>query len=464
MIQQSVMLRDMDHAAPEDAWRSRGDIQRGANTSQEPDRERQASLRILIYGLNFAPELTGIGRYTGEFAAWLAARGHKVRVVTAFPYYPDWRVRDSYRGRSWRREIWQGVDVLRCPVWVPQNPKTATRLMHLASWALSSGPVLFWSSLRFRPNVIFTVEPTMMALPSALLAGGVSGAKNWHHVQDIEMGAAIDAGLVAETWLSRQISRLYGWMLRRPDHVSTLTDRMRRRLAAFGRPANDIALFPNWVDVDRFAQADGQAARARLGIAEDEIMVLYAGNMGEKQGIGSLVEVAKRLQTERKLRFVFCGAGAMRDVLAELAEEHAHVTLLEPQPDAEFAQLMAAADIHLLPQKPGVTHNVMPSKLGPMMASGGVIVAQADRGCAISEMLRLGGVVVEPGDTEAFAEAIREMAHDPARRQSLRGHAMSAVRDSHSINRVLAGALDACRRSLATNEKLTAASRMSPVN
>ncbi|MFZ2209802.1 MAG: hypothetical protein WAV22_14135 [Porticoccaceae bacterium] len=42
---------------------------------------RGAALNILIKSLNYAPELTGIGKYTGEMAAWLAARGHEVDVV-----------------------------------------------------------------------------------------------------------------------------------------------------------------------------------------------------------------------------------------------------------------------------------------------------------------------------------------------------------------------------------------------
>lgn len=42
-------------------------------------------LRILIHGINFSPELTGIGKYSGEMAEWLAAQGHEVRVVTAPP-------------------------------------------------------------------------------------------------------------------------------------------------------------------------------------------------------------------------------------------------------------------------------------------------------------------------------------------------------------------------------------------
>ena len=98
-------------------------------------------MRILIHGVNFSPELTGIGKYSGEMAAWLAQRGHEVRVVTAPPYYPDWRVGEGYSGVAYRTEKWQGVLVYRCPLWVPARPGGLTRLMHLMSFAVASLPV-----------------------------------------------------------------------------------------------------------------------------------------------------------------------------------------------------------------------------------------------------------------------------------------------------------------------------------
>ena len=54
-------------------------------------------MRILIYGINFSPELTGIGKYSGEMADWLSNRGHEVRVITAPPYYPEWSIRKEYK-------------------------------------------------------------------------------------------------------------------------------------------------------------------------------------------------------------------------------------------------------------------------------------------------------------------------------------------------------------------------------
>ncbi len=74
-------------------------------------------MRILILTLNYLPELTGIGKYNGEMADWLAARGHKVRVVAAPPYYPQWRVSQGYSSWRYRRESLGGVDVWRCPLW-----------------------------------------------------------------------------------------------------------------------------------------------------------------------------------------------------------------------------------------------------------------------------------------------------------------------------------------------------------
>ena len=73
-------------------------------------------MRILLYGINFAPELTGTGKYTGELAAWLAARGHEVRVITAPPYYPEWKVRQGYSSWLWRTEQGASLTVLRCPL------------------------------------------------------------------------------------------------------------------------------------------------------------------------------------------------------------------------------------------------------------------------------------------------------------------------------------------------------------
>jgi colanic acid biosynthesis glycosyl transferase WcaI len=109
---------------------------------------------VLVYGLNYAPELTGIGKYSGEMVGQLVADGYEVQVITAPPYYPDWQV---FAGHS---NWWSSLDVksngslhvIRCPLWVPSKPTGLKRILHLLSFALSSLPIViakaFWRLAR----------------------------------------------------------------------------------------------------------------------------------------------------------------------------------------------------------------------------------------------------------------------------------------------------------------------------
>lgn len=145
-------------------------------------------MKILLYGINYSPELTGIGKYSGEMGDWLAAHGHDVRAVTAFPYYPEWKLAPGAKGPFYRRESLAGVWVMRCPLYVPARPNAWRRIVHLFSFALSSFPALLlqW---RWRPDVLVLVAPTLFCVPGAWLLSRLTGARLVLHVQDYEVDA-----------------------------------------------------------------------------------------------------------------------------------------------------------------------------------------------------------------------------------------------------------------------------------
>lgn len=194
-------------------------------------------MKLLIYGLNFAPELTGIGKYTGEMVRWLAQRGHDVRVVTAPPYYPEWQVQAGYSSARYSRERWQAEGgealVWRAPLWVPKKPSGAKRIVHLASFAASSLPVML-SQWRWSADVVFTVMPTLLCAPAALLTARLMGAKSWLHIADFEVDAAFDMGILRSRGARRAALAFERGLLRRFDRVSTISERMMERLAAKG--------------------------------------------------------------------------------------------------------------------------------------------------------------------------------------------------------------------------------------
>ncbi|HEV3106737.1 MAG TPA: WcaI family glycosyltransferase, partial [Trinickia sp.] len=206
-------------------------------------------MRLVVYGLNYAPELTGTGKYTAEMAEALAARGHDVRVVCAPPYYPEWRVADGFSSRRYRRETLRGVTVWRAPLWVPARPGGAARLVHLASFALSSLAPLA-RQLPWRPDAVMAVAPTLLCAPAAWALARATGAKAWLHMQDFEVDAAFELGLLESARAARFAHAIERSVLRRFDVVSTISEKMVARLVGLGVDASNAVCVPNWVDVE----------------------------------------------------------------------------------------------------------------------------------------------------------------------------------------------------------------------
>ncbi len=189
-------------------------------------------MRILIYGLNYAPELTGIGKYTGEMSSWLAARGHEVRVVTAPPYYPAWSIREDYRGKLYRTEKVPGEPIVyRTPLYVPAKPTGLKRMVHLFSFMLGSLPVML-RQIFWQPEIVFTVEPTFFGAPLALLVAQTSGAASWLHVQDFEVDAAFDLGLLPAKGLIHDFALgLEEFFTQAFTRVSSISHKMVERIS-----------------------------------------------------------------------------------------------------------------------------------------------------------------------------------------------------------------------------------------
>ena len=379
-------------------------------------------MKILIYCINFAPELTGIGKYTGEMSAWLAARGHEVRVVTAPPYYPDWKVGAGYSSTSWRREQQGGAQVWRCPLWVPACPGGLKRVLHLASFALSSLPVMLGQIL-WRPDTVWVVEPPLFCAPTAWLVARLSGARAWLHISDYEVDAAFDLGLLKGKLLKRIVLGAEHWLMRRFDVVSTVSQRMLERALTKGVDAQRLVAFPNWVDVASFAASNGQAYRHELGIPPDAIVALYSGNMGRKQGLEIMAQVAQacvqQQQSRDRLWFVFCGNGVGRAELLAQCQNIPNVQFLDLQPAARLPDLLAMADIHLLPQRADAADLVMPSKLTGMLASARPVVGTAHAGTELANVVQLCGIVVPPDDAAAMTHAVLALAANPIWRDQL---------------------------------------------
>lgn len=367
-------------------------------------------MKILMYCLNYAPELTGIGKYTSEQADWLVAQGHEVRVITAPPYYPEWKVAQGYKAWRYKCETRNGVTVFRVPLWVPGRPSGLKRLIHLASFAVSSFPVLL-AQARWRPDVVFVVEPPLFCSPATLLFGKLFGSKTWLHVQDFEIDAAFALGMLKSQFLRGLVERGERWLLRSFDRVSTISQAMLRLAEAKGVENTRLVHFPNWVDLTEISAGQGdQVYRKELNIPETAIVALYSGNMGRKQGLEVLAETAHLLKDAQNVHFLFCGDGPGKAELQAACSNLDRVHFLALQPKKRLPALLSCADIHLLPQRADAADLVMPSKLTGMLASGRPIVATACENTEVAAVVAGHGMIVDPGDAPAMAHAVMKLA------------------------------------------------------
>lgn len=395
-------------------------------------------MKILLYGLNFAPEPTGVGKYSGEMATSLARAGHEVRVIAAPPYYPSWSIGAGYSAWGGVKENHGSVRVWRTPVWVPRRPSGLKRLVHLASFAAMSVPTLM-QQMFWKPDVIIVVAPAFACAPGGWLAARLIGAKAWLHIQDFEIDAAFRLGLLKGRHAQKALTAFERWMLRRFDRVSTISQRMLDLVHTKQVDSSRAVLFPNWVDVDVITPTDRLGSyRAELGIAEDDVVALYSGSMAGKQGLELLPAAARALQHRLPhLVFVLCGDGVAKAGIERECAGLSNVRLLPLQPAARLCELLGMADVHLLPQQVGAADLVMPSKLTGMLSSGRPVLATAAAGTELAMVVAGLGTVVPPGDLAAFTAALLALAESATLREELGLAARRYAEDRLSGTRVL---------------------------
>ncbi|PDN41686.1 colanic acid biosynthesis fucosyltransferase WcaI [Salmonella enterica] len=403
-------------------------------------------MKILVYGINYSPELTGIGKYTGEMVAWMAREGHEVRVITAPPYYPQWKVGERYSAWRYRREEGEAT-VWRCPLYVPKQPSTLKRLLHLGSFALSSFFPLM-AQRRWKPDRIIGVVPTLFCTPGMRLLATLSGARTVLHIQDYEVDAMLGLGMAGKGKrgsVARLSTAFERSALRNVDNVSTISRSMMNKAREKGVAAEKILFFPNWSEVARFQDvndADVTALRQQLGLPEGKKIVLYSGNIGEKQGLEKVIDAAERLR-DRPLIFAIVGQGGGKARLENMARERGlpNIKFLPLQPYDALPALLKMGDCHLVVQKRGAADAVLPSKLTNILAVGGNAVTTAEPHTELGQLCaRYPGIAVcvEPESTDALVNGISQALAMPKNNTTAREYAERTLNKENVLRQFIA--------------------------
>jgi colanic acid biosynthesis glycosyl transferase WcaI len=368
-------------------------------------------MRILIFGINYSPELTGIGKYTGEMGSWFAQRGHDVHVVTAVPYYPEWEVHEKYKGKKWFTEDIDGAKVHRVPLYVPKEVNSKKRIIHEFSFVLGVLPYWFKFLFSKKFDAVFCAAPPFHLGFFPLILSKLRGMPMVSHVQDLQVDAAKELGMINNKTFLNIMFGLERFILKNSTRVSTISLGMEQKIAAKGIIEKQRIMFPNWVDEKSIRPLPKEASlRTEFGIGMDDKVILYSGNLGEKQGLESIIETAITYKERNDVYFIIVGSGGAKEKLMQMAAEAGltQVKFYPLQPYEKLSALLATADVHLVLQKKSAADLVMPSKLTGILSAGGCSIVTAEPGTSLYTVIHQHqmGILCEPENAASLAGAI----------------------------------------------------------
>lgn len=360
---------------------------------------------VLVVGINYAPEVTGIAPYTTTIAEHLAEQGASTTVLCGPPSYPAWRVEPAYRG--WRREsTLNGVRVIRLWHYVPARQTGLRR----AAYELSFGVHVALTRLPRRPDLVYTVIPSLAGSLAGLAIARRYDCPIIVHVQDLIGKAAEQSGMQGGARLAGAASTLEAFLLRRASLVVIITEMFRPVITAFGGDPGRVRLLRNWTHISK-PRCDRQFVRQTQGWAEDVTVALHTGNMGWKQDLGNVVEAARLTAPNSKLLWVLMGDGSQRASLQAQAAGLPNLRFLPPCEAEVYPDILGAADVLLLNERPSLEEMSLPGKLTSYFSSGLPIVAGVAANSASAAELQ--GVqtvsVIPPGDPAALASACSDL-------------------------------------------------------
>ncbi|MGO8814528.1 MAG: glycosyltransferase family 4 protein [Terriglobia bacterium] len=376
-------------------------------------------MRLLILSLQYAPEFTSNAIVMTGLAQQLAARGHQATVLAGTPHYQLPRVPPGYAWRPFRRELLEGVKVIRC--WA--FPKSAGKVAKLANYGSFTLTSLIAGLLTGRPEVVIIVSPPFWLGYNALLLGTFRRCPVIYNAQDLFPEAYLASREVREGWLARAMSRLMNRIYHAADRITVITESFAEAIAARGIAREKVVVIPNFVDTTAVTPLPRDNSFRRRHGLDGRFVVMYAGNIGYTHGAELLVDAAEKLAGIPGLLFLVIGGGSKQADLERLARERrlSNMKFLPTQPPEVLPEMLAAADVFVLTSKPGVGKASFPGRIYNFLLAARPVIASFDEDSDLAEALRTGGagIVTKPGNVEDFCQAVTELYQDPARRESL---------------------------------------------
>lgn len=326
-------------------------------------------MRILVICQYYYPEPFRINDICEE----LVRRGHEVTVVTGEPNYPEGNIYKGYEKHARADEIIEGVAVHRCHI-IPRKTGTFYRLLNYFSypWKAKQYIKRLLASDGKPFDVVFAnqLSPVMMVEP-AILYKKRYGVPVVMYCLDLWPESLVAGGISRKSFIYKVFYKKSKKIYRGVDRI-LITSRMFRDYLKeqFQIEERNIEYLPQY--------AEGLFEPLPFKETEDEVNLMFAGNVGEVQSVETIIRAAEKLQ-EKAVRFHIIGGGTDLERLKELAKDLNNVSFYGRRPLEEMPEFYTRADAMLVTLKADpVLSLTLPGKVQSYMAAGKPIIGAID--------------------------------------------------------------------------------------
>ena len=379
-------------------------------------------MRLLVLTPHLRPDSAPTGVVVSAIVDGLTGAGHDVHVVTSLPWYREHRVEDRWRGRLVRRGHHGTATVTRLHPFPTDKGNLVAR--SLGFIGLTGLATVAGLAARGPFDGVIAVSPPLTFGAAGWLLARRHRCPLVFNVQDVFPDVAVEVGAIR----SPRAIAFFRWLeratYRRADAVTVLSDdlaaNVSRKIDVAGgtgrRPV--VRVVPNFVDTDSIRPADRMTRyRVEHGLG-DRTVVMYAGNLGHSQSLDLVVAAADRHRDRHDLVYVVNGGGVRADDLRAAAAQRENLVVVDYQPADRVPEVLASADLHLVPLRAGLGESSVPSKTYSILAAGRPLVASIDEDSEVARVVveAGAGLAVPPDDVEALVEAVEVLVADPERR------------------------------------------------
>ncbi len=259
-----------------------------------------------------------------------------------------------------------------------------------------------------------------------------------YNIQDMFPGSAIASGSMPQKWMQKIFYSLQKVAYKKADIITVISEDMKIKVMEQGVPENKIRVIVNWYDdtaVHEVAWEDNHFVK-NYGLKHECFYVQYAGTMGTNFNPDPILEVAQRLKDEKNIVFQMIGGGYRRDKFEADAKERGldNIVFYPLQPQDMVSDVYSACSVCLIPLKPGVIGNSVPSKAGLLMACRRVIVNSVDEDSDYASMFEREKIGFSSGitDYDKLAKDILFLYQNPDIRKEYADRAAAYGRKEYS--------------------------------